>query len=116
MPRTICLDLDGVIKVYHGEHRDEIRELLPGALEAMRRFIDHGFEVVVCTARDDYIPWAAYLTQLVGSPIRVTQQKPPAVIYVDDRGYKFNGAWSEAVCDDIESAIERGPWWKQPAT
>ena len=115
MPRTICLDLDGVIKEYHGEVYDEIVELLPGAVDAIKRFLDHGFEVVVCTARDDTAKWAGLLSTAVGSSIKVTNEKPPAVIYVDDRAYKFNGAWSEAVCDDIEQDIKRGPWWKQPA-
>lgn len=118
MPKTICLDFDGVIHDYNkGWQNGEIYgEPLPGSLEAIENLIEEGYNVVILSTRASsdhgkgaermegwlrrkYIelyrsrgmaPAAASnaVAQFVFK-ILITAEKPPAIAYVDDRAIRF---------------------------
>lgn len=104
---TVAIDFDGVLNEYHGwvSDRGLTRGPVPGAREFVQRCIDAGFEVVVFTCRDteSVQQWL----EANGFPaLTVTDHKPIAMVYIDDRGFRFTGDW-EAAFD----AITQAPWW-----
>jgi hypothetical protein len=90
---VVCVDLNGVLDCYAGwrgaEHWDPPR---PGAAEFLRALAEQGFRVVVFTTRwgDDARGWLARhgLDRWVSE---VTDRKPAAHVFVDDRAVCFRG-------------------------
>jgi hypothetical protein len=88
-----CIDLNGVLDTYTGwkgpDHFDPPR---PGAAAFLRALVARGFDVVVFTTRwpDDVWRWLAEhrLDPLV---TEVTDRKPAAHVFVDDRAVCFRG-------------------------
>jgi hypothetical protein len=95
---TVCLDFDGVMNTYTGwkgadhlyEPRDGLRQFLESLREVFR-------ETVVHTTRpaQKVRDWLTShdLTHLVD---RVTDTKPPAHCYLDDRAVRFDGDFEAA--------------------
>jgi hypothetical protein len=98
-----CIDLNGVLDTYTGyqgdKHYDPPRQGARAFLEALRA---RGFSIVVFTTRypDDVWRWLREhrLDDLVAD---VTDRKPPAHVFVDDRAVCFRGDF-EATLRDIE--------------
>lgn len=109
--KQIAIDFDGVIHksskgFYDGTAYDEPVE---GALEAIKKFHDLGFTIVVFTgkAKSDR-PKVNGKTgeELVKEWLdkynvsqyvkEITSEKPRALIYIDDRGYRFTD-WSSTL-------------------
>lgn len=109
--QTICVDFDGVLHSYTSGWKGAT--VIPdppvdGALEWLTKLTDD-FDVVVCSsrARNPLGWWAVrrWLTrELVRywgahasvawdalAAIRVTSRKPKAIVYVDDRAWRFDG-------------------------
>ena len=101
-PRPIvCVDLDGVLNAFDGwRGADYFHPPRPGAREFLKSLHDAGYRVVVFTVR-----WAphveSWLTRHDLGPYvwRVTDKKPPAHVYVDDRAICFDG--------DFQKTLER---------
>lgn len=96
--KTIAIDFDGVIHRYSngwcgGRIYDEPME---GAIESMERLIKKGFKVVILTARDDLEPVREWLTKHNFPDVTVTNTKPPAIAYIDDRAIRFTN-WTDMV-------------------
>lgn len=120
MPEIICLNFDGVIHGYTTSWTafDDIPDPpTPGALEAVNELIARGFEVVIHSTRlvgGDGAYWAMrkWLRAHGFPPLRLTADKPPAMVYVDDRAYRFDGRWT-AVLDFIgQPGMTPKPWNK----
>lgn len=96
--KTICVDFDGVIHKYNGEYSPGVfNEPKEGAMEALAKLHDAGYRVVVLTARADLASVKAYIIEHLGDkvfPIRVTDIKPPAIAYIDDRAIRFT-TWAD---------------------
>ena len=108
--KNICVDFDGVIhknsKGYHdGTVYDEPVE---GSKEALKK-LSKKYDVVICSAKaisDRGLVTGKTGTQLVWEWLKkykmdkfvtkVTAEKPRAVLYVDDKGLKFDN-WNEAL-------------------
>lgn len=118
--KTIAVDFDGVIHSYTsgwkgaGECPDPP---VPGAAEFLRAAVaDERFDVVVFSTRaeqvDGLFAIRTYLGDLVGldvaSQIKIVSSKPKAVIYIDDRGWQFDGSFPHL--DRIDSFT---PWNKR---
>jgi hypothetical protein len=93
-PRPIaCVDFNGVLDCYTGDrgprHFDQPR---PGAREFLHALRTRGYLIVVFTTRyaDDVWRWLRQfgLDDLVAE---VTDRKPPAHVFVDDRAVCFRG-------------------------
>ncbi len=90
---VVCVDLDGVLNVFDGwKGADYFHQPRPGAGQFLKELKESGYEVVVFTVR-----WAPHvqdwltrygLRQFVSE---VTNQKPPAHVYIDDRAICFTG-------------------------
>src|SRR5436189_2797713 len=100
----VCVDLNGVLDAYGGwqgpEHWDPPRE---GAAEFLGSLREHGFRVVIFTTRfaDDAKRWLVEhdLLQYVDE---VTDRKPAAHVFVDDRAVCFRGDF-DATLNDVLS-------------
>jgi hypothetical protein len=104
---TVALDFDGVLNEYHGwfTDRNATRGPVPGALEFVQRLIEHGYDPVIFTCREagsvrDWLAANGF------PPLPVTDTKPIAGIYIDDRGYRFTGDFEAAW-----QALSDPPWW-----
>lgn len=136
--RTVCVDFDGVLHAYTTPWIDAhtIPDLpVPGAIEWLQRTISH-FDIVIFSTRakskrgrdamHDWIKgnaWEAYYARegdsitldeagrvLNMNKIRFSYEKLPALIYIDDRAYRFDGTnWPSR--NDIYSARP----WNKPA-
>jgi hypothetical protein len=89
----VCVDLDGVLNQFDGFRGGEyFHPPQIGAGAFLERLNELGFEVVVFTVR-----WAphveAWLDEhgLARFVARVTDRKPPAHVFVDDRAVCFQG-------------------------
>lgn len=118
MTQTVVVDIDGVIADSTGYDDDRSWEekyrqakVLPGAHKGLRQLKQVGFTVLLFTARwaMDYEATEDWLTQHGFHQgyhyDRLEFGKPPAVLYVDDRGFRFNGNWQE-VLDAVTEATQ----------
>jgi hypothetical protein len=95
----VCVDLNGVLDRYTGwKHETHWDPPRPGAEEFLRRLDERGFRVVVFTTRwaDDARAWLAAhgLDRWVSE---VTDRKPAAHVFVDDRAVCFRGDYEETL-------------------
>jgi len=100
MPLTVAVDFDGVI--HDPTNRDpgyKMGKPMPGSLHSVRELMQR-YTVVILTARPpeswkSIKDWLAYF----GFPeMRITNIKPPAVVYIDDHGLHFQ-SWAQAMRD-----------------
>lgn len=112
---TVSLDFDGVCHRYDQGWFDGTiyGGLMPGAYEAIHELVRR-YAVVVQTARSPLSDVAAWLTSKTGIPtvvdtgetrfwndqskILVSDRKLPALVYIDDRGYRFEN-WGQTLLD-----------------
>jgi len=112
-PPIACVDLNGVLDAYAGDrgpaHYDPPRPGARAFLEALRA---RGFAVVVFTTRyaPDVRRWLRRhgLDDLVDD---VTDRKPPAFVFVDDRAVCFRGDFEATLrtIDGFAAHWEQGP-------
>ena len=98
---VVCIDLDGVLNEFDGWRGAEyFHPPRPGSRQFLERLNTLGYDVVVFTVR-----WAPHVEEwlckwgLNSLVSRVTDKKPPAHAYVDDRAICFRG--------DFDSALEQ---------
>src|SRR5689334_13228065 len=95
----ICVDLDGVLNQFDGwRGADFFHPPRPGAREFLEQLNSLGYQVVILTVR--YAPHVrAWLAEhgLGGLIFDVTDKKPPAHAYIDDRAICFTGDFQSAL-------------------
>ncbi len=102
MEKTICVDFDGVIHKYSEGYKDGTLydAEMPGAGNAIRKLIGSGYEIVIFTARhtSQFKEIRTWLKKFIGpvhtSKMKITNIKPPAIAYIDDRGIRFTN-WED---------------------
>lgn len=115
--QTVAVDFDGVLHSYTTpwKNPETIPDPpVPGAIEWLKSLFPK-FNVVVFTARAQtpagkaaVREWLAREGIYHGEPLEVSYEKKPAIVYVDDRGYRFTGAnWPS-----IDEIYKMKPWWK----
>ena len=97
----IGIDFDGVIHNKPESTPGEFSGPVEGALSAVNTFLRDGFDVIIYTARGDLPEVRTWLKDHGFPKLLVTNEKIPADIYVDDRGYRFFD-WSQATIADIK--------------
>jgi hypothetical protein len=97
---TIAVDFDGVIHKYGQGYKDGSIYDYPveGAFEAIGLLQRKGYKIVIFTARKELkavFDWCELWGRgALKSTPRVTNQKPPAICYIDDRAIRFTN-WQD---------------------
>jgi hypothetical protein len=105
---TVCIDFDGVIHAYSKGYHDGTcyDKPVPLAFKRITDFQEKGYSVVILSARSisDICDWLKKHDAPFGyvgdnghagtswnhvNTVLITNQKPRAKIYIDDRGYRF---------------------------
>lgn len=104
-PRTISVDFDGVIHSYINPYNDyQLDPPTEGAIKFLSEMTDI-FSLEICSTRakdqhgrDTIRRWLATngLPQGKIDGIVVTNLKGMAIVYIDDRAYRFEGIWPTA--------------------
>ena len=118
MKKTVVFDFDGVIHSYTSGWQGETKiddPPVPGIDRALQDMRDAGYEVVIVSTRcssalgrmaiENWLDMYG-LTHLVD---RVCKEKPPAIVYVDDRAICFDGHPETLV----EKVRNFNPWYKE---
>lgn len=98
--KTICLDFDGVLHGYsRGWHDGTIYDPPIAGAPAAVQLLAEKYQLVISTCRADipaiwtwldFYGMAHFITD-------VTNAKPIAHLYVDDRGLRFEGRWDTSM-------------------
>jgi len=119
MTWTVAPDFDGVLHAYDGEWQGPTfipGEPVPGAIEWLNELAGE-YKVAICSTRcntvggrDAIEAWLreSGLSAKAQLSVRAVAGKPAALIYVDDRAWRFTGENFPSV-DQIRRAL---PWWK----
>ena len=116
MKQTVVFDFDGVIHSYTSRWNGPAcipDPPVPGIKEAIAEIRNAGYEVVVVSTRTaDVLGMQAVRGWLMDNGIevdRVCAEKPPAIVYIDDRAICFDGH-PDTLLDKIR---EFTPWNKK---
>lgn len=116
MKQTIILDFDGVLHSYESGWKGAnviTDSPTPGAKEAVAKLREKYVVVVVssrCHQQGGIEAIKAWLLLWEIEVDAVSNDKPPHIVTVDDRAFRFDGDW-QAVIDGIPSASV--PWNKK---
>ena len=120
MNETICIDFDGVIHSYTS--RWEGPETIPdppvdGAFDAIKTYLAAGYKVCILSTRNyqtngplcmvEWFEKYGFDRELLYR-VSFPTYKPPAILYIDDRGYHFKGTFP-----DVEFIENFKPWNKK---
>ena len=115
MAQTVVFDFDGVIHSYTSGWKgiDVIPDPpVPGIADVIDRLRSSGFEVVIVSTRCGETKGVcaiyAYLKKHGIHVDRVMKEKPPAIVYIDDRAICFDGNTDTLV----EKIVNFKPWNK----
>ena len=96
--QTVVFDFDGVIHSYSSGWRGETvipDEPVTGIKEAIEQIREAGYEVVVvstrCATSEGHGAVRAWLLDHGITVDGVKMEKPPAIVYIDDRAICFDG-------------------------
>lgn len=111
------MTFDGVIHSYSSGWTGPIPSDPPveGALEFVNWLVDNGAEVVIITARvreheDEAHQGIREWLKKYGFPdLEVTNIKKSCAIYIDDRGYRFDGDF-KPLYSFLEKSLDPGTW------
>ena len=89
--KTICLDFDGVLHRYESGWGDGTIYDVPmdGAHDICWKLKGMGYNLVVLTARENLGDVCKWLMKYKFPDMSVTNTKPPAIAYIDDRAIRF---------------------------
>lgn len=113
--RCIALDFDGVLHRYSQGWTGDTPEEDPvlGAREFCEWAKKSGYDLVIYSCRDaDEI--SKWLSEHEFPDIEVVTDKPKAILYIDDRGLRFDGNW-EFVKDLLLATPDPGSWAEKEA-
>lgn len=106
----ICVDLDGVLNLFDGWKSPEFfHPPRPGTPEFLKQLNELGYTVVIFTTR-----WAPHVEawlaehELSEYVATVTDKKPPAQIFIDDRAICFRGDFDAT----IKQIVAFKPYWE----
>jgi hypothetical protein len=109
----VCVDLDGVLNLFDTwQHPEYFHPVRPGAREFLIKLNEAGFRVCVLTVR--WFEWVErWLAEndLASYVDCVTDKKPPAQVYLDDRAVCFRGDFDQA----LNEIVNFRPFWEQSA-
>ena len=96
--KRVMIDFDGTIMM---RGRANNRKPVPGALSALKRLSDAGYEIVVHSSRAGYSGGRALIRSWLDKHgvecSLITNHKLNASYYVDDKAVPFGGSWDEVI-------------------
>jgi len=97
--KVIAVDFDGVLHEFKEGWTREIPEGKPvkDSLWAIKELTNKGFSIVVYTSRANLEAVSLWLRQNGFPALEVTNHKPIAIAYIDDRGIRFENNWESIV-------------------
>ncbi len=108
---TVCVDLDGVLNTFDEWRGPEFfHPPRDGAREFLAALHANGYRVVVFTVR--WHEWTSKWLEQFGLDTfvdEVTDRKPPAHVYIDDRAVCFRGNFQET----LEHVVGFRPFWER---
>lgn len=98
--KTIAIDLDGVLNTYNGKYdKSNIPDIKEGAKEFIKNLSEY-YELVLFTNRNPMLATKWLIKNNLDVYFKeVTNIKPIAVIYIDDRAINFNGDYNKVLYD-----------------
>lgn len=102
--KVIAVDFDGPVHAFTKGWQDGVIYDLPeeGVFQAFNKLNNKGYKVVIYTARDDLEPVKKWINDHLKAldighlNIDVTNKKPKAIMYIDDRGLRFTN-WRDVL-------------------
>jgi len=104
--KIIAIDFDGVIHKYSKGYKDGsiYDKPIAGALEGLTKLYNRGYKIVIFTARENIAEVGHWITDqydkvfpdLKMPAFEVTNTKPKAIAYIDDRGIRFTN-WKDVL-------------------
>lgn len=100
----VAVDFDGVLHTYnHWRDGTLYGAPIEGSVDAMWEIVNSGRRAAVFTARADtqeqYDAVVEWLDKHGYPPVPVTNTKPVAYVYLDDRAIRFEGDWTDALIE-----------------
>ena len=103
MPKTIAIDFDGVIHSYTSGWTGPVPTDPPvdGALKFINKLLELGYKVSIYSTRFETFSGSNATVEWLtknGFPIEqleLTFAKPKAIIYIDDRAFRFDGDFAK---------------------
>lgn len=98
--RRLSIDLDGVCHEYSKGWFDGTLYdgPMPGAAEALQRLQAAGWKLVISTCREGVDVIRLWVQENLGVDVEVTNAKPIASAYIDDRAIRFE-SWDQVLAD-----------------
>ncbi len=109
----VAIDFDGTLTAYDNHDALPPPPPLDGAREFLEKLQRAGKHVIVFTHRpvDQVVEWLRDNGMLDLVPGGVTNIKPEASAYLDDRAVRFEGDYKQAFKDLAKKERVR-PWWR----
>lgn len=117
--KTIAIDFDGTVHSYTSGWKGALEipdPPVPGAFEFIEAVLEH-FDVCIFSTRAEIYEAASVMRDwfvLHGMSyetvmkLHITNRKPKALVYIDDRGFRFEGTWPT-----VEELKVMKPWNKR---
>ncbi len=108
-PKTIMVDLDGVICTEERTFERPLAKPIPGAREALARLKEAGHTIIIYTARNwpEYRATKQWLDERGFAYDALEMGKPVADVWIDDRALRFND-W-HGVLNELTSILNTPP-------
>jgi histidinol phosphatase-like enzyme len=94
--RTLAIDLDGTLHDYTGWNDGHMNGPKEGAVEAWHKLQKAGYRLVIFTCRQDLDTVHAWMQEHFGCDAEITNMKPIAHCYIDDRSIRFTN-WEDII-------------------
>ena len=109
MAGILCIDFDDTL------YNRSSKEPIAGACEALKHFKFKGYTILISSSRLNPELWgdlvkfreqeiSEWMKQYDIPYDKIVLHKPPADIYIDNKGYRFNGDW-KAAAEEIGKLI-----------
>lgn len=106
---TVAVDFDGVLNKYSGWNGENDLSTPQSGVQYFLKKLNEKYGVIVFTVRDkDKVKEWLKKYELDRYVIHVTDIKPKAVAYIDDRAIKYNGNYGEV----LEKLERFKTWWE----